>query len=130
MHENADEVRRSRGVLLPFSQPQFLFRFIPPLLGCFHIQDSMLIIFSGRIRLLLSPACLNFFAISLPVLNDTTAVESLPLFSLLGHWHPRPPFDAKFYSASWRDRQTRRRICHFCRGMRIGGGESKSENAQ
>jgi hypothetical protein len=29
MHENADEVRHSRGVLLPFSQRQFLFRFIP-----------------------------------------------------------------------------------------------------
>jgi hypothetical protein len=28
-HENADKFRRSRGVLLLFSQPQFLFRFIP-----------------------------------------------------------------------------------------------------
>jgi hypothetical protein len=55
--ENVDEVRRSRGLLLPFSQPQFLFRFIPPLLGCFHIRESMLIIFSGRIRLLKLSAC-------------------------------------------------------------------------
>jgi hypothetical protein len=28
-HANADKVRRSRGMLLLFSQPQFLFRFIP-----------------------------------------------------------------------------------------------------
>jgi hypothetical protein len=55
--ENVDEVRRSRGVLLPFSQPQFLFRFIPSLLGCFCIQKSMLIILSGRIRLLRLSAC-------------------------------------------------------------------------
>ena len=54
-HENADEVCRSRGMLPPFSQRQFLFPFIP-LLGCFHIQDSMLIIFSGNAPLLLSPA--------------------------------------------------------------------------
>ena len=38
MHENADKVR-SRGVLPPFSQPQFLFHFIlPPLLGFFHVN--------------------------------------------------------------------------------------------
>ena len=54
--ENVDEVRRSRGVLLP-SQPQFRFRFIPPLLGCFRIRELMLIIFSGRIRLLKLSAC-------------------------------------------------------------------------
>jgi hypothetical protein len=56
MHENADEVCRSRGMLPPFSQRQFLFPFIPPLVGCFRIQDSMLIIFSGKTLLLLSPA--------------------------------------------------------------------------
>jgi hypothetical protein len=72
----------------------------------------------------------NFFAISLPVFNDTTPVESLPFFFLLGHWNPRSSFDAKLYSTSWKDPQTRQRICYFCRGMRIGGGESKSENAQ
>lgn len=47
----ADEVRRPRGALPPFSQPQFLFCFIPPLLGRFGIRDSILIIFSGRSRL-------------------------------------------------------------------------------
>jgi len=56
-HKNADKVRRSRGVLPPFSQPQFLFCFIPPLLGCFCIRVSVLVIFSGRIRLLKLPAC-------------------------------------------------------------------------
>ena len=56
-HENADKVRRSRGVLPPFSQPQFLFCFIPSLLGCFCIRVSMLVIFLGRIRLLKLPAC-------------------------------------------------------------------------
>ena len=65
-HENADNVRRSRGVLPPFSQPQFLFRFIPPLFTYFRIRDLMLIIFSGKPLLSLlpasSPTVCNFLA--------------------------------------------------------------------
>jgi len=53
-HGNADEVCRSRGVVPPFSQPQFLFRFIPPLR---FARISMLIIFISSIRLLKLPAC-------------------------------------------------------------------------
>ena len=56
-HENADKVRRSLDVSPPFTQPRFLFRFIRPLLGCFRIRDSILTIFSGKVRLLKPPAC-------------------------------------------------------------------------
>jgi len=44
-HKNGNKIRRLRGVLPPFCQSHFLFRFIPPLLGCFCIRDSTLIIF-------------------------------------------------------------------------------------
>jgi len=53
-HENADEVCRSRGVVPPFSQRQFLFRFIPLRFA----RISMLIIFISSIRLLKLPACI------------------------------------------------------------------------
>jgi hypothetical protein len=46
-HQHVDEVRRSRGVLPPLSRPQFPFHSIPPLFGCFRIQNSMPTIFNA-----------------------------------------------------------------------------------
>jgi hypothetical protein len=73
-HANADKVRRSRGMLLLFSQPQFLFRFILRLLlhsglNVDHIlrQDSSFISCPPH-----SCFVTQLFAISLPILNDTT----------------------------------------------------------
>ena len=116
------EVFYRPSVNLSSSFVLFLLCWLP--FASFCIRDLMLIICSQASHLFYCRRLrLQPFASSLPVL-DTTAVESLAVLSLLGHWHQRPPFDAKLYSAYWRDRQTRRSISHFCKGMRIGGGEN------
>ena len=112
-HENADEVCCSRGVLSPFSRPRFLFRFTPPLLGCFRIRVSMSIIFSGRIRLLKLPAphllphptLCNFLARLEPYHHRREP-------PLLMAWYLKP-FRTKLYCIL--ERQTHRSICHFGR---------------